>query len=244
MNYKLIIFSLGSALLFSCTNHQQAQAAAPISVETKRISAAEFSERTRAAETVTILDVRTRQEYKEGHIENAINMDWNAVDFQKQASELDKSKPVYVYCLRGARSAAASEYLAKNGFVEIYDLEGGMTKWREAHLAEVSDTTVVSDAGMTVQQYEALLKTDKYVLVDFYATWCGPCKGMEPILDDIARTMGETVEIIRIDTDQNEELSKHFEIEFLPTIKIYKNQKIVWDIEGAQTKEQLLKHLK
>lgn len=244
VNHKIILFSLCAAILFSCTNQQQAQAASPVGSEAKRISAVEFSERTQASKEQTIIDVRTPEEYTESHITNAINMNWNAPEFQNQVAVLDKSKPIYVYCMRGSRSAEASDYLAKNGFTEIYDLEGGITKWREAHLAEISDTSVVSAAGMTVQQYEALLKTDKYVLVDFYATWCGPCKAMEPILEDISKTMGDKVEIVRIDTDQNEELSKHFDIEYLPTIKIYKNQKLVWDIEGAQTKEQLLKHLK
>lgn len=96
---------------------------------------------------------------------------------------------------------------------------------------------------MSLQEYEALLKTDKYVLVDFYATWCGYCKMMDPSLEEIAQTMGDKVEVIRIDAEQNEELAKHFKIESFPTLKIYKNQKLTWQNIGYQTKKQLLKQL-
>jgi len=244
MTHRLILFLLAAAGLFSCSNQQQAQAAAQSSIEVKKLTATEFSDKIKKSENATILDVRSADEYKEGHISDSKNIDWNSSEFKSQATALDKSKPLFVYCLSGARSAAAAEYFSKNGFNQIYELDGGMLKWRTAQLAEVSDSTVTSMAGMTVQQFEELLKTDKYVLVDFYATWCGPCKQMEPALKEISETMGDKVEIVRIDTDQNEELSKHFEIEFLPTIKIYKNQKLVWENEGAQTKEQLIKHLK
>lgn len=109
----------------------------------------------------------------------------------------------------------------------------------------LADTSVAKkDSAMTLQQFESLLVTDKYVLIDFYATWCGPCRMMEPALEDIAKTMGDKVTVVRIDVDKNEELSKHFEVESLPTVQIYKNKKLVWEDIGYKTKKQLVNQLK
>ena len=72
---------------------------------------------------VQLLDVRTPAEYEEGHIENALLIDFNSEDFKKNVqSQLDKTRPVYIYCGSGGRSAMASELIAEMGFTEIYDL--------------------------------------------------------------------------------------------------------------------------
>lgn len=243
MSHKFAFFILSVVVLFSCTNQQHAQASVSSVVEIKKIPAAEFSDKIATSPDAIILDVRTSDEYKQGHIAKAINIDWDSDEFESQVKKLDKAKPVLVYCLSGARSASAAEYLSKNGFNEIYDLQGGLLKWREANFPEEKDSTAAAIQGMNLQEFEALIQTDKYVLVDFYTTWCGYCKLMEPSLDEISQTMGDKVEVIRIDAEQNEELAKHFKIDAFPTLKIYKNQKMTWENIGYQTKKQLLKQL-
>ncbi len=82
------------------------------------------------AKDVQLVDVRTPDEYKEGHIEHSQNIDFNSPTFNEDISKLDKSKPVLLYCKGGRESAKCSERLLKAGFIKIYDLEGGITQWK------------------------------------------------------------------------------------------------------------------
>jgi phage shock protein E len=79
---------------------------------------------------IQLIDVRTPQEFASGHLENAVNLDYFDSDFDAQFKNLDKNKPVYLYCKSGRRSANAAEKLEDMGFVKIYDLEGGTLNWQ------------------------------------------------------------------------------------------------------------------
>jgi thioredoxin 1 len=81
-----------------------------------------------------LLDVRTPEEFGEGHIAGAMNIDWNGDSFQQQAGALDKSKPVYVYCKSGKRSAAAAAKMQEMGFSRVYQLAGGISNWQAENL--------------------------------------------------------------------------------------------------------------
>jgi len=78
---------------------------------------------------IQLIDVRTPEEFSEGHIENAKNINIMGNDFDAQVATLDKTKPVMVYCKSGGRSAKASARLKELGFTTITDLEGGITNW-------------------------------------------------------------------------------------------------------------------
>ena len=80
-------------------------------------------------EGVQLVDVRTPEEYEEGYIEGFQNIDFFSDTFTQEIEKLDKSKPVIVYCRSGRRSADCAKQLKEKGFVKIYDLEGGITKW-------------------------------------------------------------------------------------------------------------------
>ena len=80
-----------------------------------------------------IVDVRTPEEFKEGHITNAVNMNVTGDDFEKQIESLDKEKPVMVYCKSGGRSARAASILKEKGFKNVYDLDGGIIGWSKAN---------------------------------------------------------------------------------------------------------------
>ena len=86
-------------------------------------------EKKMAQPDVQLVDVRTPEEYSEGHLENAVNIDVTADDFDAKVATLDKDKPVMVYCKSGGRSAKASARLKELGFKNITDLEGGITNW-------------------------------------------------------------------------------------------------------------------
>ena len=84
-----------------------------------------------------------------------------------------------------------------------------------------------------------VLKLDKVILVDFYATWCGPCQMLGPILEEIAGEK-QDFDIAKINIDENQELAIENEIEVVPTMIIYKNGQVVERVEGLLSKSQIL----
>lgn len=81
---------------------------------------------------IVLIDVRTPQEYEQGHLENSININIAGDSFKEEVEKLDKSQPVYVYCKVGGRSARAASTLKEMGFEEVYDLEGGIRNWESS----------------------------------------------------------------------------------------------------------------
>jgi len=80
-----------------------------------------------------LLDVRRPDEFQEGHIKNAKLADWqNKTQFKQKVAQLDKTKPVYVYCKAGIRGSKAQDWLIKNGFTRVINLEGGIDAWKAA----------------------------------------------------------------------------------------------------------------
>jgi rhodanese-related sulfurtransferase len=90
-----------------------------------------FEQKLSATPTRILLDVRTPEEYSEGHLAEAQLINYYNSDFKNQLSLLDKTKPVFVYCKSGRRSGASADLLIELGFTEVYDLEGGFTAWAE-----------------------------------------------------------------------------------------------------------------
>lgn len=84
---------------------------------------------------VQLVDVRTPQEFKSGYIDNAQNIDFKSPTFAQDILKLDKDKPVLLYCKSGGRSAKCAEKLQQAGFTKIYDLEGGISRWKHEGLA-------------------------------------------------------------------------------------------------------------
>lgn len=80
---------------------------------------------------VQLIDVRTPEEFGEGHIEGAENIDFYSDNFQNEFDKLDKEKPVYLYCRSGVRSNQSAQKLSEMGFKEIYDLEGGFLNYNK-----------------------------------------------------------------------------------------------------------------
>lgn len=79
-----------------------------------------------------LIDVRTPEEYSEGHLEGAKNIDFYSDNFRAEIEKLDKQKPVLVYCKLGGRSSKSATVFKELGFTKIYNLEGGITSWNDA----------------------------------------------------------------------------------------------------------------
>jgi len=233
--YFLTFLTATSILFNSCTNgHTQ--------TTNTNLSATEFSDKIKTLPSAPIVDVRTPEEFAKGHLQNAKNYDWNGNDFQKQISTFDKSKPVFVYCLSGGRSSSTASQMRSAGFKEVYELSGGIMKWRAANLPETTANATASN-GMTKQQFDALTNSDKLVLLDFYADWCAPCKKMKPYLDEISKDMADKVVVIRINADDNQQLCKELKIDALPVLQLYKNKTITWTNTGFIDKAEVVKQL-
>ena len=90
---------------------------------------------------------------------------------------------------------------------------------------------------------ELLDSSSKPVLVDFYATWCGPCQMMSPILEQVSAHLRDRVQIVKIDTDKYPRLASHYKIEALPTLVLFKNGQPAERIEGVVQAPQLIQYL-
>lgn len=205
----------------------------------RALNATDFEKEIKAQPKAFLIDVRTANEFSNGHILNATNSDWKNGNFKTQISKVDKSKPVLIYCLSGGRSDLAAKYLAEQGFKNITVLEGGLMKWRAEKLAETAQKNI--KAGLSYNKYNALIKSDKLVLVDFYADWCIPCQQMKPFIDKIARLKKHILEVVRLNTEDNGEIVKALNITALPVLKLYKNGEVVFNHEGFMDEESLLK---
>ena len=120
---KIITLFLIGFLFINC----QGQSSKSVTLIDKKT----FAKKLEATENAQLLDVRSPGEYAENHIENSKNINWNGTDFIVNVEKLDKLKPVFVYCKVGGRSKQACEKLSQLGFIEIYDLQGGILKWNE-----------------------------------------------------------------------------------------------------------------
>lgn len=202
----------------------------------------DFSSKLKITPNAQLVDVRTPDEFSGGHLAYAQNINFRAADFAEKIKSLDKTKPVFVYCLAGGRSKGASELLAKEGFTQIYDLKGGYLKWNEAKLP-VEAANIKKTNEMSKESLEQLLKTNKIVLLDFYAEWCGPCKVMSPYMEKLKEEFKAKVNITKIDADANKALAIQYKVDEMPTLLLFKNGKLVWEATGLQTENKLRKIL-
>ncbi|MBR1883057.1 MAG: thioredoxin [Muribaculaceae bacterium] len=94
-----------------------------------------------------------------------------------------------------------------------------------------------------MNNFQDIINSGKPTLVDMFATWCGPCKMMHPILEEVKQHLGERATIIKVDIDQNEALARQLGIQSVPTLLIYKNGAIVWRTVGVQSASTLIQAL-
>lgn len=186
-----------------------------------------------------VLDVRTPPEVARGKLTGASVIDWNGGKFEQRVALLAKDKPVYVYCASGNRSGQAMAAMQKLGFKKVVNLAGGMRAWTAAGLpVEVPAGTVSSGEGMSPEAFDALLKKEPRMLVDFQTPWCTPCQKMAPVVDGLASSL-KGVKVLKVDLDASEALAAREKIEGVPVFVLYVAGKEKARLAGEQTRAAL-----
>lgn len=210
----------------------------------RTIPVEEYEQKLGASPNAQLIDVRTPQEYAEGHLKDAVNMDINNTDFDKMIGKLNKDKPVFVYCLAGSRSAQAVDIMKGMGFKEVYNLAGGIMKWERAGKPVTAGEGTTRPKGMTVAEFNELINKRNYVLVDYNAPWCVPCKKMLPYIERLAEKDKDRLILVKIDADDNKDLLAERNIQNIPYLELYLDGKLVWKHEGYIEEADLLKETK
>jgi thioredoxin 1 len=217
-------------LAFACQNASK----------TNILTSKDFNDKINSGGNIQILDVRTEEEFNEGHILNAINIDVNSDNFEAKVGQLYKDIPTLVYCRSGARSSNAIEIMSKMGFKELSNLEGGIVQWSKDQLPVTPPSQAKEKyIGDDIATFKEAIKGSKLIMADFNAEWCGPCKMMKPYVELFKETKKDDVIIYAIDTDVHQALSNEYKIESLPTIMLFKNNEMVYQNIGYMSKENL-----
>lgn len=91
-----------------------------------------------------------------------------------------------------------------------------------------------------METFNDVIAGNKLVLVDFFATWCQPCKRMHPILEEVKGVLGDRIRIIKIDVDKQNEIAAQFNIQSVPTLALFRNGELLWRVSGVVPKSELL----
>lgn len=209
--------------------------------QTAQLTPDEFDAKIKQTPSYIVLDVRTPEEYGNGHLDGATNIDFRNPNFTSNTKVINKNKAVFVYCLSGGRSSAAAKVLADEGFKNVYELKGGMTKWLAANKPTVKTEGMSKDLSkvMAKAEFDKLISGDKPVIFDFFAPWCGPCQKMMPTILKLEKEYHQKAIFKTIDYDTNKELALSLGVDEIPMLLIYKKGKIVWRGIGVAQEETL-----
>jgi len=92
--------------------------------------------------------------------------------------------------------------------------------------------------------FEKIINSSTPTLVDFYAEWCGPCKMMSPLLEQVSSEIGETAKILKVDIDKNKEFARSYAIRSVPTLMVFKEGRVVWRQSGVPPKGLIVENVK
>lgn len=227
----LIVFILG------ITMHVNAQ-------QVQHIDSKTFAELSATNEGV-ILDVRTPGEYSRGHIKGSTLIDVSNPNAGSKVSLLPKDKPIYIYCLTGSRSRAVANFMSQNGYKKIYNLTYGIIEWQRLGLPIVQSDAPVASTNKTysLTEFNQLINSTGVVLVDFYAPWCGPCKKLSPIIQQIKQDFTGKAAVEKVDIEANSVVKNNYNIQSIPGLVLFKDGKEIWRHTGMITFEDLKKQI-
>jgi thioredoxin 1 len=92
-----------------------------------------------------------------------------------------------------------------------------------------------------MSNFDTIIKSEKPILIDFFATWCGPCKTLGPILKQVKDSLGERITILKIDVDKNQQISSQYQVRGVPTMILFQSGKQLWRQSGVLSKDDIIK---
>tara|TARA_B100001142_G_scaffold246691_1_gene246342 strand:- start:84 stop:788 length:705 start_codon:yes stop_codon:yes gene_type:complete len=191
---------------------------------------------------IIILDVRTSEEINAGYIPNSTFIDYYDKNFENKINLIDRSKKIFTLCKSGGRSVKAAEILFKNGFRNVYNLEGGFLRWKVNRMPYdinivnnySSNSDLISEISL-----DSLIENNINTLIYISTKWCSPCKKMEPIIDKLVDN-NSSLKVIKIDLDANTYAQERFDIKSLPALVLYENNSEVWHKNGIISYDDLI----
>ena len=188
-----------------------------------------------------LLDVRTKSEFKNGHLADAGNLNYYALDFRKKLILLPRNQPIYLYCNTGYRSEKAAEILIENGYTDVYNLQHGIMEWELINLPLVvePDARPDTDNKMTPEQYQAILSSGMPVFFDFYAPWCGPCRKMMPMIDSLMVEYHPRIQMHKINVDASKKLVKELKLLGVPYLVLHNKGEVRFSKNGSASRNEL-----
>lgn len=228
---RIVSFALSYFFLFTACGQN---------IDVKQVNSIEFEKLIKDS-TGTLLDVRTLGEFKNGHIKDAGQLNYYALDFKQKLLLLPKNQPIYLYCNTGYRSRRAAEILVENGFKNVYNLEHGIMEWNLQNLPVIIDPDSKPDTEnkMEPDEFNALIHSEKLVFVDFYAPWCAPCRKMMPMIDSLKTEYKEKLTIVKINVDASKKLMKELGIVSVPYLVLFQKGNILFVKNGLIEKQEL-----
>ncbi|MDJ1482726.1 thioredoxin domain-containing protein [Cytophagaceae bacterium YF14B1] len=195
-----------------------------------------FEQKLRTTTHPQILDVRTPAEFSENHLKGAVNLSVaDSIGFKKGISLLDKQQPVFVYSINNGRSGQVAKQLRNQGFSSVYELPGGIAHW----LGAGKPVETKAGKGLAQQEYNQLVASNELVLVEIGSKYCGGCKKLAPVVDTVVSEHASTLKLVKIELYDNRQLASQLQIESVPTLILYKNNKPVWRQSGGITKPEI-----
>lgn len=196
--------------------------------------------KTKLAQTpdAQLLDVRTPAEFTNGHLPAAQNLNIQGADFDVVAAKLDKTKPVFIYCLSGGRTQTAGARLRAMGYANVYELQGGYLKWTAKMMPTVGVKRNTTPTW-TSARLDSLIRKQPLVLVDVYAAWCGPCQKMMPYVDKLTQEFTGKATVVKVNADADKEIMAQYSVDEIPVFLVFRNGKLVNREIGYQEESRL-----
>ena len=191
----------------------------------------------------TLLDVRTKNEFKNQHIQNAGQINYYNRDFKRKLLLLSKDEDIYLYCNTGYRSRIAAEFLIKNGYTKVYNLEHGIMDWNLKNLPTITEPDAEPDKNnkLSIKKYQKLIQSDTLVFLDFYAPWCAPCRKMMPTIDSLKVEYSGRIKIKKVNADASKKLMKDLKLNGVPYLVLFQKGKLITQRYGYLERKEIVK---